>query len=91
MTNLEYIKSLSTDEFAAWLEQIESWDDNPWINWWNITYCKNCESEKGTLVDSGVEIELAWCELHDKCRFFKDKDKIPDCKEIIKLWLNNTK
>lgn len=87
MTNFENIKAMSIDEFAEWLAKYESWEDTPWIQWFNDNYCDKCELETGTMVDTGKEMLFAWCELHEKCKFFPDLEDIPDDKEIIKMWL----
>lgn len=87
MTIFENIKSKNIDEFAEWLDKYGMFDNSPWMNWWDKNYCKNCEHETARLVDTGREMEFAWCELHDKCKFFQNMDSIPDNKQIIKMWL----
>ena len=81
------IKTMNINEFAEWLDQIGIYDGSPWMNWWNDTYCSKCESVRACMVDNGREMEFAWCELHNKCRFFQNMNTIPDTKQIIKLWL----
>lgn len=53
--------------------------------WFDGKYCQRCEAEKTTYVDSSRELDFAYCELHDNCRFF-------DCKinnrKTIKMWLD---
>lgn len=87
MTNFENIKAMSIDEFAEWLEQNTTWVDAPWTIWFNDNYCAKCEPEYGTMVDTGRKVTFAWCELHEKCKFFPDLEEIPGDKEIIKMWL----
>ena len=86
MNNFEYIKSLSVDELAEWLDEHGEFDGAPWSIWFDKTYCSKCDPVMGKYPDSDREIEFAWCELNDKCRFM---DFIPDAKEIIKLWLES--
>ena len=52
---------------------------------------KNLDLQSYNFLGGGVE--CAFCELEDengikRCRFFPDKDKVPDNKEMIKMWLN---
>ena len=86
MNNFEYIKSMSIDEFAEWLNKNGNFEDSLWINWFDETYCQKCEDVIGTC--SGREMEFAYCELNDdKCRFFEEFDEVPWGKDLIKLWL----
>jgi hypothetical protein len=39
------------------------------------------------MVDTGRKVKFAWCEFHEKCKFFPNLEEIPDDKEIIKMWL----
>ena len=87
MTNYEHITSLSLDQLTEWLVQNASWEDSPWSGWFDSNYCSKCEPEYGTIVDTGRKAKFAWCELHDKCKFFTKLEDIPDDKEIIKMWL----
>lgn len=100
MINFEYIKSLSIDELAEWLDKHGKFDTVPWSEWFSNKYCNNCESIKCKYTDAeetlgfspysyyNREIECAYCELEKKCRFFEELDDVPDNKEVIKLWLN---
>ena len=93
MTNFEWIKSLSPEQLAEWLEnEVTFTDEAPWNKWFNEQYCKKCPPEKG-MIDFGhgpEEEEFAFCELgpDKKCRYF---DHILDCEEICKLWLDKDK
>lgn len=89
MTVFEKIKAMNINEFAEWYEQNCLHDNDPSINWWNDTYCLNCEPEIGRYIDSNKDMEFAWCELHGKCRFFQDMDKTPNTIQMIKLWLES--
>ncbi len=89
VTNFEKIKNMNIDEFAEWLDKHDSWENTPWMEWWNNTYCKNCEPVIGIFVDSWKESEFAWCELYGKCRFFQELDKTPDSLLMAKLWLES--
>ena len=88
MTVFEKIKSMSIDEFAEWFDEHCAHDTDPCIDWWNDTYCKNCEPEieEGFIV--GGTVEYAWCELHGKCKYFKKLKEIPSNLDIIKMWLS---
>lgn len=87
MRRIDKIKSLSLDKFADWLDKYGMFEDSPWLNWWNETYCNNCKSEIVRVVENGREMECAWCEIYDKCKFFQDMKSAPDTKQIIKMWL----
>ena len=89
MKNVDKIKSKSIDEFAKWLDKYCSFEDSPWVSWWNDKYCNNCPSEIGKFEDSDREVEFAWCELHDKCRFFQDMDCVPNSVQMVKMWLES--
>ena len=104
MTNFEYIKSMSLEKLAKWLDEYGLFDGSPWQSWFNKRYCKNCESIECKYEVSkeklGIElfseddtIECAFCELADengvkRCRFFPELDDIPDNKKIVEIWLN---
>lgn len=87
MTMFDNFKNKDIDELAEWLSEHESFDDAQYWNWWDENYCNKCEPETAYLFSPDRESECAWCELHDKCKFFQDMDKIPSKKEIIKMWL----
>ena len=44
MTNYEKLKNMSVDDFAEWLDEYGKFDESPWSEWFNSTYCKKCES-----------------------------------------------
>ena len=89
MNKFESLMSKNIDEFAAFLDQHGTFDNSPWIQWFDNTYCKNCEpeilSKEGT--DYYHDLECGWCELYGKCRYFQELDKIPDNQRTIKMWL----
>ena len=93
MTRFEKIKLMNIDELAEWIDHYGQFDSSPWMEWWDITYCKKCSSEIGYIIDHSGEnewqtkCEFAWCELHDKCKFFQDMNEVPSSKEIVKMWL----
>lgn len=89
MTVFEKIKTMNIDKLAEWIDEHGTYDDSPWMNWWNNTYCKKCESETVYAEYLKRNIECAWCELYEKCRFFQDMNEVPDCKQTIKLWLES--
>ena len=89
MTIFESIKLMNIDELAKWFKENYIHDDYPVIAWWDKNYCKKCEPEIARILEDNREIECAWCELHDKCKFFQDMDNIPTSKEMIKMWLES--
>ena len=96
MTNLENIKNMTIDELSTWLDAYGSFDDAPWTNWFNKTYCnpKNCPSLLVNLSWDEFQTrkaEVAYCELNHKCRFFEELSNTPSNKEVIKMWLEQEK
>lgn len=99
MTNFEKLQSMSVDELAKWLDQNGIIDNSPWMEHFNSKYCNNCESVMCKYEDAEKvvgfkpfyddEIECAYCEIYQKCRYFQDMDDVPDGKEIVKLWLES--
>lgn len=90
MNNFDKLKSFDIDQLAEWLDVNGMWDNSPWSLWWDRKYCQNCESVKapgdnywGFKSNCGY----AYCEVENKCRYFPDHDDVPDCKEIVKMWL----
>ena len=82
MTVFEKFQSKNIDELIEWLDEYCVFDYAPWMKWYDETYCKNCEPE---IRD---RTEYAWCELNDnKCKYFQDMDRLPNNKQVIRLWL----
>ena len=89
MTVFENIKQMNMDALTDWLDELNSVDFAPWIQWYNKTYCQNCETVTANVQYLMKTCECAWCEIHGKCRFFLDLNDIPDGKQMIKLWLES--
>ena len=89
MTVFENLKAKNIDELVDWLYEYCDFDSAPWWKWWDENYCSKCESVISRISEIGRDVEFAWCELHDKCRFFSEMDDIPDTKQIIKMWLES--
>jgi hypothetical protein len=87
MTKFESIKSKNIDEFAEWLDKYGAYDGSEWCEWFDKNYCRKCESEYVYVEMFKNEQPCAWCELHNKCKFFEGVNDIPDNKQIIKMWL----
>ena len=88
MRVFDNIKFKDIDEFAEWLDK-KCWsDDAPWMSWFDKNYCKKCEPVSIDGVTSW-DNDYAYCEIHKKCRFFPNLDEAPNCKQIIKLWLES--
>ena len=81
------LKLMSMDEVAAWLDRHGQFDGSPWSEWFDDTYCENCEPIMCHHKGSELVFPCAWCEIEGKCKFFQDMDEVPDNKEIIKMWL----
>lgn len=83
MIVFDMIKNKNIDELVDWIDEHFAFDSAPYWYWWDKNYCSKCE----TIASLDDEGEFAYCEVHNNCRFFKDMDKIPDTKQIIKMWL----
>lgn len=92
MSNLNKLQTMNIDELVEWLDA-NGHHDAIWRKWFEKTYCEKCESETVYIDEHEgehiwkTECECAYCEVHDKCRFFQEMDDVPDSKETIKLWL----
>lgn len=100
MTTFDCIKAMPIEVFAKWLDRNGQFDGSPWMEWFNENYCKKCkaitvkrevsEDKLGiSPLTSNGTIDCAWCELHNKCKYFQELDEVPDNEEIIKMWLNH--
>jgi hypothetical protein len=95
MTQFENFKAMTIDQLVEWLDAYGRFDESPWIEWFDETYCNKCPAEQHYLHDCTgeqdcyVPTESSWCTLNGKCKFFPDMDEEPDCKDIIKLWLES--
>lgn len=88
MNNFEKFKLMNVDELADWIDKHGQFDNSPWMEWFDKTYCKNCESIMSSISKwNNIEVPCSYCELNDKCKFFPDLDYIPDNKDIIEMWL----
>ena len=88
MNNFEYLKSLTIDELADWLDKYCQFDGVPWSDWFDETYCRKCEPIECTVPEFGDrKIPCCYCELEDKCKHFPEFEHAPGLKEILKLWL----
>ena len=88
-TNYSSLISKNIDELTEWLYENGAFDNSPWLKWWDKNYCNRCEEVIGHLEGSEIECEFSYCELHDKCRFFQEMGKVPDNKQVIKMWLES--
>lgn len=79
--------SKNIDEITDWFVEYADFDCAPWVKWWDDNYCKQCEPEIGCVQEYNIEMECAWCELHNKCKYFQDTEDIPNNKQVIKMWL----
>lgn len=98
MTRYDKFISASLDALAEWINEHGQFDDSPWMNWFDNTYCKKCESiiltHKEDFDKLGLEkwyssqtVECAYCGVYHKCKYFPQyNDVISNC-DIIKLWL----
>ena len=99
MNNYERLKSMPIDELAKWLDQNGIIDNSPWNVYFDNKYCANCESIMCKYEDvekvlefkpfySG-DVECAYCEIYNECRYFENFDGTPGNLEVIKMWLES--
>lgn len=96
ITRLEELRNMDIETLAEWIDENGMFDGSPWMNWFDENYCKKCEPIKCKYSDAkkllgmkpfyNRDINCAYCELEDKCKFFPNLDYIPDNKDIIKMW-----
>ena len=86
MNKFDNLKSKNIDEFTEWLDEYCYHDNAPWMTWFDNNYCKKCE---GIPNESFSWIEYAYCEKYKKCRFLPEMDEAPNCKQIVKMWLES--
>jgi hypothetical protein len=98
---MEKFKAMTLEELAEWLDENGMFDNSPWSNWFNDSYCAKCETVKCKYKDAektlgftpylfgsySGDLDCAYCELEHKCRFFPGLDDIPSNLEIIGMWL----
>ena len=77
------------DKLVDVLDEYVDFDDAPWMKWYDENYCNNCIAEIEYSPVANKKLEYAYCELHDKCRYFKDMKEIPSVKEMIRMWLES--
>ena len=96
MTQYEHFTSMSIEDLAAWIDEHGQFDNSPWMNWFDVHYCRNCASiiltkkdqkEKlGFEVLYNINATCAYCEVYKECRFFPGRPT-PTLREIILMWL----
>lgn len=89
MIIFEKFKNMTIDELSNWINENCVFDDAPWFKWWDKNYCLKCEPEIVDDPDTGREFCNAYCELHDNCKYFPEKDYIPTIEDSIKMWLES--
>ena len=89
MTVFESIKSQNIDEFVNWIDKNFAFDTAPYMYWFDRKYCRRCHAERAYDADRNKDMEYAWCESSNKCKFFQEMDEVPSAKQIIKMWLES--
>lgn len=82
-------KSMNIDELAEWLDKYGTFDNSPWMSWFDQKYCKRCEDIMCKYEDGKREFLCSYCELNGNCKFFPNLDEVPDNKMSIKMWLES--
>lgn len=89
MNVFDNVRSKNIDELVEWLDKNGAYDYTPWDKYFDKTYCKKCKVVTSHVDYLCGEHEFCWCELHNKCIFFQELDRIPDRKQVIRLWLES--
>lgn len=89
MRVFDAMQSKNIDELAEWFDECGVFDGSLHMKWWDENYCNKCEPVVAYVPTLDKECEFGWCEINDKCKFFKEMDDIPDNKQIIKMWLES--
>ena len=98
MTNFDkYFKNATIESLSEFLDAHGMYDDTPWMDWWDRTYCDKCPSLKlkseeaqdklGIIPFLNETYECAYCEVYNKCKYFPKLEETPSMKDIIKMWL----
>ena len=89
MNNYEKIRAMTIDNLAEYLNDKWLHDNDPSMEWWNDNYCSKCESVSIYAEYLGRNLDFAWCELNGKCKFCSELDRLPNSKEVMKMWLES--
>lgn len=95
MTVFENIHSKNIDELVEWLDKNGAHTESPWVRWFDKNYCRKCGAvTTDSVTDCYADYwegchEFSWCELYGNCRYFQDMKKVPNRKEVIRLWLES--
>ena len=87
MKIIDVIKSFTIDEMVDFLDEHTTMGGTPWEEWFDENYCSKCMPEVSPESYYCGFVDCAYCELHNKCKYFLDMDDVPDYKQVIKMWL----
>ena len=87
-TRFEKFKDMSIEDLVEYIASLD-YLEGPWMKLFDEKYCKNCDPIRCRYPESLVDINVAWCELNKKCKFFPHLETEPTLKDIIRLWLNS--
>ena len=88
MTNFEQFKNMNMNELARWIDENVMVECAPHNIWFDKKYCSKCDPIV-IVHNDGYEMEYAYCEMNDKCRFFPEHNILSDTENVVKLWLEN--
>lgn len=89
MTVFESIHSKNIDELVEWLDKNGAYNQSPWERWFNANYCRKCKPVVTQLPYLKGEHVCNWCEANNGCVYFQDMKKIPNRRQVIRLWLES--
>ena len=95
MTVFEEIHSKDIDGLVEWLDKNGANSESPWERWYEKNFCRVCGSvTTDSVTDSYGDYwegshEFSWCELYGNCRYFSNMKRVPNRKQIIRMWLES--
>ena len=91
MTNFEFIKNMTAEELAKFLNRYSGFDAAPWNKWFDEKYCDKCDVVEHSYIsvfdNCEHQVACSYCELNFKCRFFLELDHEPSVEEVCVMWL----
>lgn len=86
MTNRDFLKNFSEEDFVKWLTSLELVENAPWLQWLDNEYCKKCQPIMGRMEGHDLDQPFAPCEFEaNECPY--GVADLTD-EELIEMWLD---